>query len=690
MRVPLAGRRRRLACIATVAGAAVLVHTSVSMPDQRPVTRSRAAGLDDDGYVALAGRLQTRLDRLWDRAHGWYGSSAGTPTTEINADLLLVHSVAALQGSSGPTRNDARARAIARFLTSPGAWTDRPPAGADPQVTGPGWVSRPGVPRRHPVFDAEAVDGLAHAYLARNVLGLDDATVARIRDEVHRVAASPDWRWPALRLNQLNWYCDIFAADAIVNGERETLATDMARHLARFLGGARAHGTAAGNLGPGLRFHYLPHMGLRSGANFDSPEYANIVLSFSRFYGLARASGMQPPARLDLLREWVRRVLSGYWTHAGYLNWDTGLGFYRWHQRKKVPLAQLALIGVAAQPELQPGPEWGAWAKWLLDRGLTGYDALVRRERGIPAALAYGVNTVPQGRDEAYLAAARYEANAMRALEAGLGRAPDGQPPALYAYDPDTGRLAVTTPAYNTAIVPVNQRAFPYGGLDIARLFDGDQEVAANIGGRGTAAFGLRALRNGHVALSTQYGARSYRPGVTPLRLTRAPRGVGASAASGVRRAYAAPFSDLRAEGSVRARGLLATTAYRFTPGWIEARWTLRAATAVDATITFPSWGRGGHAIATLRDGRTARLSLRCLPLAGIRSIHVVSARSGYTVTPLSEPAGAEVHLIAARPQSSDPDPGPTVQIRIAGTRRAAFAVRIAVDRPSHADLIAA
>ena len=65
------------------------------------------------------------------------------------------------------------------------------------------------------------------------------------------------------------------------------------------------------------------------------------------------------------------------------------------------------------------------------------------------------------------------------------------EPPPLYAYDPDIGRLAVTTPTYNTAIVAVNQRAFPYGGLDLARLFDGQQEVAANIGGRPPASFGL-------------------------------------------------------------------------------------------------------------------------------------------------------------------------------------------------------
>ena len=52
------------------------------------------------------------------------------------------------------------------------------------------------------------------------------------------------------------------------------------------------------------------------------------------------------PARLRLLRAWVRRALAGYWTHGGYLNWDTGLGFGRWHQTKKFALAQQALEGV--------------------------------------------------------------------------------------------------------------------------------------------------------------------------------------------------------------------------------------------------------------------------------------------------------------------------------------------------------
>ncbi|WP_028063014.1 hypothetical protein [Solirubrobacter soli] len=654
MRVPTVGRRRLAATAATLA-CAVVVSTQLRDPAaSQPIPR-HAAGLDDAGYLAVADELQRHLDPLWNAQEARYEPGPGSTDTEVNADLLVVHSLAALSGHRGPARSDARARAIARFLVSRQVWT------------GGGWLAVPGRPNRHLVFDVEAIDGLVHAYLARDAIGLDAATVTRIRQEIHTAATSREWAFPALRLNQINWYCAVYAADAIVNGERRALAAGMGGQLARFAAGVAPHGTKAGNLGPGLHFHYLPDRGPRAGQNVDSAEYANIVLSFSRFYDLARRSGMPQPRQSALLRDWVRRVLAGYWTHSGYQNWDTGLGFARWHQRKKAALTQLALIGVASADELQPGPEWGSWAKWMLDRGLLGYDALVRRERAIPAALAYGVDTVPQSRANAYLAAARYAANAVRAVEAGLGRRCSTAPPALYSFDPDTGRLAVTTPTYNTAIVPVNQRSIPYGGVELARLFDARQEVAANIGGSGLDAFGLTARAHGRVLLATQYGDRGY--GTNPLRLD----GVDANDMS--RRPHAGPFRALRAHADVRAHGLRATTRYRFTPGAIEARWTLRASRAVDAAVTFPSWGAGAHVVATLRDGRTVTLGAAPIALAEVMSLRVVSERGGYRITPLQRPAGATVGLVATRPQPSDPHPGPTTEVRHVRS----FAVRMVI-----------
>ena len=607
-------------------------------------SRELAAPLDSGGYLAVADALAARLSSLWDARGGYYRAGSGT-VTEVNADLLLVHSAAAVAGHRGAARDDVRAVRIARFLTGAQIWRG---AGSSP-----GWRAGPANNNRHVVFQAEAIEGLQAAYRARRAIGLDAATAQRIRRQIATVARSERWRWPAREMNQLNWNATVFAADAAVNGRRSVLADGLGRHLARFTREAQGSGARPGNFGPGLRFHYQPARWPHARMNFDSPEYANIVLSFARVYGQARAAGMPAPRELGLLRAWVRRAISGYWTHAGALNWDTGLGYHRWQQSKKVALAQGALLGVATAPELQPDPRWGEWAKWLLDRGLVRYAAQTERAGRIPDALAHGVNVVPQSRGNAYLAAARHAANAMRALQAGLGRARAAAPPALYAFDPDTGRLAVTTPRYSTAIVAVNHRAFPYGGLDLARLLGADGQVIGTLGGTGTAGFGLRVGTQ-----RTQYGRRAYTPGVRPLRLVHAPGDAVAAAARATAggaprasrggpalRAYAGPFSDLRVRGTAPA----GTVEYRFTPTRIEGRWTARERGGV---VTFPSWGRHTR-IRELRPGTFA-------------------IGSGYTVTVRG---ARRTRIVRPRPQNANPDPGPTLEVALAGTELSATLV---------------
>ncbi|MDA0173433.1 hypothetical protein OJ998_30295 [Solirubrobacter taibaiensis] len=596
-------------------------------------SRELAAPLTSAGYLTVADALAARLGSLWDVRGGYYRAGSGT-VTEVNADMLLVHSAAAVAGHPGAARDDVRAVRIARFLTGAKIWRG---AGSMP-----GWRAGPANNNRHVVFQAEAIEGLQVAYRARRAIGLDAATAKRIRHQIATVARSERWRWPAREMNQLNWNATVFAADAAVNGRRSVFAAGLGRHLARFTREARGVGARPGNFGPGLRFHYQPARWPHARMNFDSPEYANIVLSFARVYGQARAAGMPAPRELGLLRDWVRRAISGYWTHAGALNWDTGLGYHRWQQSKKVALAQGALLGVATAPELQPDPRWGRWAKWLLDRGLVHYVAQTESAGRIPDALAHGVNVVPQNRGNAYLAAARHAANAMRALQAGLGRARGAEPSALYAFDPDTGRLAVTTPRYSTAIVAVNHRAFPYGGLDLARLLGADGQVIGTLGGTGTAGFGLRVGTR-----RTQYGRRAYAPGAMPLRLVHAPGDAVAAAArvaprGAAMRAYAGPFSDLRVRGSAPA----GTVEYRFTPTWIEARWRARGRGGV---VTFPSWGRNAR-IREIRPGTYA-------------------IGSGYTVTVRG---ARSTRIVRPRPQNANPNPGPTLEVALAGTELSA------------------
>ena len=246
------------------------------------------------------------------------------------------------------------------------------------------------------------------------------------------------------------------------------------------------------------------------------------------------------------------RVLAGYWTHGGYVNWDTGFGFRRWHQAKKLGLSQQALIGIATAPGLAPRPNAPAWAKWMLDRGFEFYERQLARAGDEPPGLFFGVHKLPQPAESARLALARMSSNAARAIAAGLGSAPAKEPPALYAFDPDTGRLAVTTPDYNTAVVPSSRGAYPYGGIDLARLYDGRQDVAAGIGGRPPASFGL-LVRD----ISGRRVFASQLPDQGRLRLTQAPHGVRASSLGvdrpRLRRAVPGP-----ARGRVRPRARLA------------------------------------------------------------------------------------------------------------------------------------
>ena len=168
------------------------------------------AALDDAGYLALADRLTKRLGALWNPRRGRYDPGPGATTSQINADLLLVHATAARIGHRGPARDDARARAAARFLTGPEIWRQG--------RARPGWRASPDVGDMHPVFQAEVAEALAAAYRARRALGLDAATALAIERQLARVIASPAWRWPALLLNQFNWYATIAAADARSTG----------------------------------------------------------------------------------------------------------------------------------------------------------------------------------------------------------------------------------------------------------------------------------------------------------------------------------------------------------------------------------------------------------------------------------------------------------------------------------------
>ena len=110
-------------------------------------------------------------------------------------------------------------------------------------------------------IDPKVAEALMYAWRARDVLRLPAETVDLIADRVSRCARGPFFRFPNVRLNQLNWNCELYAHDATVTGDAELLVNDYRAQVVRFCDGITRAALPGGspNLGPGYRFHYLPH-----------------------------------------------------------------------------------------------------------------------------------------------------------------------------------------------------------------------------------------------------------------------------------------------------------------------------------------------------------------------------------------------------------------------------------------------
>ena len=175
-----------------------------------------------------------------------------------------------------------------------------------------------------------------------------------------------------------------------------------------------------------------------------------------------------PSWALGVLRSWAWRVLYGYWTHAGYLNWDTGLGPRRRYIGKVFALAQQGLLAIAVSPIFQLDASMAGHARWFFDRCLELYGRWASEDpSGLAPPVQFGDRQHPQSEESRVLFAARTASNAAQAIHLGLGYILPVQPPPMYSFDPDSQRLAISTPRYSTAIVVHNRGAVGYGGIDL-------------------------------------------------------------------------------------------------------------------------------------------------------------------------------------------------------------------------------
>jgi hypothetical protein len=515
-------------------------------------TEPPAAGLRDADYFDFADHVAQELESSWSPENGFYRTGARSIDTIANAAMLTVFATAASNGHVGPARNDERARVLAQRLTQSPPFTTQPlPPYADRMFHTPGWTSNMSGPYvdMDKSIDPQVAEGLQLAYRARDVIGLDPAIAHAIQAEIHAVSHVPFFRFPLVRLNQINWNAALYADDWLVNGDPTLLRGDYREHVRRFVRGFRRPWLPGGatNVGPSYRFTYQINASESIARNLDSAEYSNMTLHFLYWYDTALGAGMAPlPAGdLRLLRGWVQRDLYGYWTHAGFLNWDTGWSFGRWMKGKAWAFAQQGLLAIAASPTFRMRGGEGAWAKDLFDRGLQLFERMGVREGRPwrPSGRLFGIGS--QGVPATHMFWARMAANAARAVSAGLGSMPAQAPPPFYAYDADIGRLAVSTPHYSTAILAVNRGGVPYGGIDLARLYNGDGDPVGGTAGRPPGSFGVFVTAlGGRRLLATQTGLHADPPR-PPLVLTRSPRGRVTRQRRLATRPDAGPFREL-------------------------------------------------------------------------------------------------------------------------------------------------
>src|SRR4051794_27743166 len=88
-----------------------------------PVTASAQAPsppLHDADYWAFVEHAFTAMDDWWSpREQLYIAPGRSTPEIRLNAGMLAIHAIAALEGRAGLARSDARARALIGRLTSP-------------------------------------------------------------------------------------------------------------------------------------------------------------------------------------------------------------------------------------------------------------------------------------------------------------------------------------------------------------------------------------------------------------------------------------------------------------------------------------------------------------------------------------------------------------------------------------------
>ncbi len=536
---------------------------------------------------SLPDRLIERLDDQWMKNRQVY-TDRGSVSIRANAMLLELHAMAALAGHAGSARRDDRIPGLVRLFTTAPVYvtvtkTKRTTA-SFPHTPAFESVYRADSAHAplHPSADAIIMRALATAWRARDVAGLPLEDSQRIEQVVGSVARGKWYRAPTRAENQINWNADVYQANLEVNGDRMQLP-DYRAHLKWFIDHAdrRAYKGGSTNLSRGDGFRYLPQHDGGSANKVDTVEYANLVHSALGFYTAAVRAGMRPlnGKQIAALRAWSRHILFGTWTHSGYLNWDSGLGSARRHIMQYWGFALDSLVRSSGPGALLGSDQQRAYVRYVADQGLELFRRIGWDGTGpLPAATAFDApNGFPAGTRSPLIAPLRFAVIAA-SLDVRLPGTTARMMGNTYAHDSEFGRLVVSTPSYNTAVIkPVAQGE---GGLEPSRLFDSTQRplTVLGAGGFGGPAPGLRLQRGGATVLDDQPG-------------TQVSGRVPSVSVAGNRKNRAGTFDKLTAGGTVRTKKSAIGVRHLFSRTAIETTYRVKRGAGTSITMRMPVWG---------------------------------------------------------------------------------------------------
>lgn len=648
------GRRRPVAGVAL--GLAAL---ALGLGATAPAAHA-AKSWDQGSLWDFVDRRQKQIDPRWEAQKATYVPVGNDDDVRLDANMLAVHAAAAREGHRGPSRKDDRVLKLADVLTRSPAFLSPPDSRAGGQAHVPGWSSSTvSKGAQHVAIDPQVATSLAAAWEVRDRVGMSPELAGRIVAAITAVADSGFFRYPAMLLNQFNWQSDMaMAAFKVTNDPR--YLDEYRQQLARFVQGTRTPLTPGRTafLNAGLGLIYSPRAaGALGPALLSSSEYENLIFSGLRHYDQAVAAGMGPLSSEDedRMRLWGQRVLYGDWTHAGTLNWDTSLGTRRWHLARYWAFALQGIETAATSGRLSGSPQQASWATWTAMRALETYDNLATRQRsGTLESGMWGVvgrDVSPQA--DPLFTASRFASHAARLAQLGFGTRKDVLPPAWFAWDPDAGRLAVSTKRYSTGIV-LRHPTDDIGGIEPARMFGAAGDPVSGTGGSARSAFGLDLVAGGRVVLDTEPGRHLRQAGTQQLRVTL-------NGGQPLRGTFA---SGLRAYGTSTGSAGTVRVDHRFDEDGVTTYRSVRSTVNAEATLRLPAWGSNA-AVRVVRADGTAKL-LGSTPVAAEDAVGllVYSRRGGYRVGLCHLPPKARLRLATVAPL-----PTSTSTVRVAQVR---------------------